>query len=295
MKGPRLSKKSPEPIPGYRHPSESAYAAGCGCEPCLAMRRRSGKRRAIYGPTLVPVGAELPGHLGQLVAEGYSGAVIAEAVGMDEQIVYTLLAGGQVRLRRDYHSALLAVDRSVILARASEHARVPLVGAQRRVRALAWIGWDPVHLAEGLTDQRYLSQVRVGAYETVAAGKHRWIAELYDRHSMTRGPSRRAEARARRQGWAAPLAWDDESIDNPAVNPAELRQSAARARSNRRGHELREDIREMRGYGVPADRVCERLGINPSHAAKLLRDGGDPEMARPFYALDRSQRQRSVA
>lgn len=96
---------------------------------------------------------------------------------------------------------------------------LPALGVQRRIRALVALGWPMATLAPklGISEQALLNllyphgrtrgQVQQATYVKVS--------DLYDRLSMTPGPSERARQMARRRSWAPPLAWDDDELDDP--------------------------------------------------------------------------------
>lgn len=114
----------------------------------------------------------------------------------------------------------------------NDPAWVDNTGVVRRRRALAAIGWSLTDLAPyfGTTWQT------VGMH---AAGDRvrrdtldRWRA-VYEQLSMTIGPSRQAREYAQRQGWAPPLAWDDDTIDDPDASPEGLRLCAVHPEADR--------------------------------------------------------------
>ena len=98
---------------------------------------------------------------------------------------------------------------------------VPIVGAVRRVRALQRIGWSAEHLSLHLGLSSKWLGVTLGSNQSGKISRANWerIASLYDEFSMTPGPSELTKARAIKAGWAPPLAWDDETIDNPRALP----------------------------------------------------------------------------
>lgn len=101
----------------------------------------------------------------------------------------------------------------------------PTVGVRRRLQALARIGWSPSMLA-GMTDlsAEYLSKLRTDAnHDLIRVITYRTICRLYDALwdkpvNTTRG--RRVITFAVRADYAPPVAWDDESIDDPAASPS---------------------------------------------------------------------------
>lgn len=103
---------------------------------------------------------------------------------------------------------------------APDSVLVDSVGTVRRLQALAALGWSCGALAERLgTTSRALQPVVAGRTKHVKAQRARAVRDLYDALSMTVGQSARTVTAARRNGWVAPLAWDDDTIDDPAALP----------------------------------------------------------------------------
>jgi DNA-binding Xre family transcriptional regulator len=91
-------------------------------------------------------------------------------------------------------------------------------GTARRIRALAALGWplDDLGTRLGMSGRnmtRLTTQARV--HRDTAAK----VAALYNELSMTPGPSPRSRRLAKAKGWPPPLAFDDETIDDPNVQP----------------------------------------------------------------------------
>jgi transcriptional regulator with XRE-family HTH domain len=98
--------------------------------------------------------------------------------------------------------------------------RGEVTGSARRLQALVAIGYTQAEIARQMgTHESWVSRL-VGGYgrqvnaETVAR-----IKEVYDRLAMTPGPSDRARRHAHKHNWAPPLAWDEDTIDDPAAKP----------------------------------------------------------------------------
>ena len=67
----------------------------------------------------------------------------------------------------------------------------------------------------------------LGVSTTVAPATARAVEDLYDRAWQgPRRPSTASRRRAVTAGWAPPLAWDDDTIDDPAASPAGVRSAA---------------------------------------------------------------------
>jgi hypothetical protein len=91
---------------------------------------------------------------------------------------------------------------------------------QRRLRALHSIGWSWMALSSYLNStDRWPSLLANQPPPTVTRATDRQVRDLYDRLSLTPGPSARARTWAAKRGWAPPLAWDDDTIDNPNAAP----------------------------------------------------------------------------
>lgn len=100
---------------------------------------------------------------------------------------------------------------------------VSTVGVTRRVQALALLGWSGESIAHraGMSGARLREIMRFDRIER--ATLHR-VAEVYDDLWATPAPvspsSLRTRTIAHKRGWAPALAWDDDTIDDPAALPA---------------------------------------------------------------------------
>lgn len=106
-------------------------------------------------------------------------------------------------------------------------ALVDGTGTRRRLQALAALGWSARAIAEryGHSTDAVSTWVRAERINRATAKK---VARWYDDLSMTLPPTRNkferysvgsTKGRAKRAGWFPPLAWDDETIDDPNVTP----------------------------------------------------------------------------
>lgn len=91
------------------------------------------------------------------------------------------------------------------------------IGTRRRIRALARLGWSRTELAHRLgLPVEYVESVFT--FDRIEQPLAAAVVALYDRLSMTLSPEPGAAhtaAFARRMTWPAPLAWDDDAIDDP--------------------------------------------------------------------------------
>lgn len=110
--------------------------------------------------------------------------------------------------------------RRALIHRGQWRGLVPILGTQRRLRALAALGWSWQSLAEQAgMEKRCLQRLATGERPRVQPSTHDRIVALYERLSMTVGPSSATRGYAQRHGWMPPLAWDDDEIDDPAASP----------------------------------------------------------------------------
>jgi hypothetical protein len=162
-------------------------------------------------------------HLGELRALGWTYEQIAAAAGVSTWVPHKLVTGRQDRLLHESETALLAVP---AVLRASYRPTSP-VGTYRRVEALQWLGWPMAHIAERvglkpytLTTMRYHG--KAVSYRVALA-----VKELYGELSHLPGPSKQTATKAKARDCAPPMAWDDETIDNPTARPRGIRERAA--------------------------------------------------------------------
>lgn len=206
------------------------------CTPCTrahaAVNRRGQHRRGV--PSMGPLvdAAPVREHVLRLRADGLGRKQLARASGVSPELLFRLLngqphrgLGPTQRMRMDRALAILAIRPR--LKYLGTRIDVDGTGTRRRLQALTCLGWTQVRLARELgMQQRRLNQLvhqdRVGAGNALA------IRNLYDRLWETPPPvknrneregARRARVRAEDAGWAPPMAWDEDTIDDPAARP----------------------------------------------------------------------------
>lgn len=215
------------------HGTRSCYTAGCRREECREANRLYAAKRerlALYGrPTtdLVPA-APVRAHVARLQAAGVGWRRIAELAGIGTGPMKKLLWGHRsrghgpsTRVRPATAAAILAVRAD--LSSPAAHAYIDATGTHRRLRALVSIGWSQRRLADALG----LTRSNFGAMMTrtqVRGATARAVADLYEQlWNKTPAAANRWEetgiSYARRyaaeHGWPPPMAWDDDTIDDP--------------------------------------------------------------------------------
>ncbi|MDZ5146323.1 hypothetical protein [Microbacterium testaceum] len=203
----------------------------CSCLDCKVSNTRrcyEHKKRVAYGrPTGTLVDAQpVHTHLQDLVAAGMTPAAIAAAAGVYRKTVARILRGGSTRR----HPSLLLFNETAqkLLAVAPDASIVPdghwvsARGTQRRLQALATLGWSASELLRraGLPRTKLFN---IHTRDHVSPEVHRAIARLYDElwdqqapaHTSYEQASRTAtRKRAAAEGWLPPLAWDDIDADD---------------------------------------------------------------------------------
>lgn len=168
-------------------------------------------------------------HVRALQGEGMATRAIEKAAGLPESGLKPLMWGSSGRpptfkTRKETALAILTLWPS--LASLPDAARIDPSGTRRRVQALATRGWTQRFVAERVgcapsNFRRNLCQARVTARFARA------VRDVYDelcmrtptREEVPQGMAERTVREARSKGWEGPLAWDDDTIDNPSTLP----------------------------------------------------------------------------
>lgn len=201
-----------------------------------ARRRRKLKAYGRYESPLVPADATRA-HIEHLRSYGLSKDAIARLAGwscsgMVEQITCPAHNAYRAYVSRETQARVLALDFDLDVLLPTE--QVDVTGTQRRIRALSAIGWSRDELARrlGFTSTYGVSSWLHYSRRYITAANARAVRDLYNTLGMTPGPSSRAIGRAQRSGWPPPLAWDDETIDDPAAQPLDIARPARRSQAD---------------------------------------------------------------
>ncbi|TQE33139.1 hypothetical protein [Streptomyces ipomoeae] len=173
------------------------------------MASQSGRsKRVPSGPALA--------HLAKLRQTNSFGQ-IALAADLPRSSISRLLVECRPTMSRTMAEKILAVrviDRSTM-------SMVDRIGATRRLRALYALGHGRKEIAEiaKLTPQTISVLVNGGEWERITIACDDAVRRAYAQLSMAHGTCERNLLRAQREQWAPPLAWDEESIDDPRAVP----------------------------------------------------------------------------
>lgn len=236
----RTPKTCRHKIAQHQHGTYVMYTLDrCRCLPCstaCSQYNADRERRLAYG-TWEPFVDARPAteHLRALQAAGMGWKRAAAAAGVPESSVYPLLYGRpdrnggapRAKARRETVEALLAVPMPT-LDDLGASTIVEGTGTRRRLQALICLGWSVQQLANrhGLDRQALDGAL---AHRPVQAKTARAVRELYDdlwdqappeTNHRERIAASRARRRAETMSWAPPLAWDDDTIDDPNALPA---------------------------------------------------------------------------
>jgi hypothetical protein len=98
------------------------------------------------------------------------------------------------------------------------------IGTVRRLRALAHLGYSAIRIGEDLDlCITHLRRVRGDNLSIIFASTHRKVVEYYNKNSSVPLPPNagvnKTVQHAIKSGWAPPIAWDDDAIDDPEATP----------------------------------------------------------------------------
>lgn len=209
-----------------RHGTIAGYSAHRktrepACRPCRDACMRYHKLRLISAPRLVDPSPARAHMTALMSAHGISLVTFAHLAGFRNASTLAPMiydnhcdAPTLIAARRAKRILKTRFD----LDRMPDTALLHATGTRRRLEALMWLGWSQAHLGAelGVSRQR-VSIIRGEA--RVDASTARRVRDLYQRLWDQPGPEVRTANKARREGFAPPLAWDDEEIDDPSASP----------------------------------------------------------------------------
>lgn len=256
------------------HGQRSTYVKGCRCDACRAANARYAKLakyRQDTGRTVMVDAAPVKAHLRRLRAAGVGKRTIANHAGVSQTVVNRLIgidhSRPATRVRPEIAQKLLAVRPHAL----ADGALVDATGTTRRLQALVAIGWSQTSMAAriGWTVAN-LNVLVLGRRSQVSVATAKLIGQMYDELSMTPGGSKRSRSLAMARGWAPPLAWDDDTIDDPRARAHGTDDSAQWMRSRRSMEAVVEDFNDMRASGSTFASAAARLGMSEQSLERAL-------------------------
>jgi hypothetical protein len=146
---------------------------------------------------------------------------IAQATGCDPRGMQLIISGQRTEINRSTQTKILAVKPA---ATPAPGMYIDAVGLRRRIQALSAIGYSCIYLADRIgTAEVRLHRIANGSQPSVRWVLASRIIAIYNELSHTPAPAGRSRTRVIRHAaanrWAAPVAWDDDTIDDPNAVP----------------------------------------------------------------------------
>ena len=127
-----------------------------------------------------------------------------------------------------------------------------------------------------------ITVLRAGNRPHVTAQTAAAIARAYTALSSTPGPSDTARKTAADLGWAPPLAWDDDTIDDPAAEPVGVRRDLSR----RPADELVDETEDLVSQGESLATAARRLGMAAESLERALYRAERADLVRRLKGTD---------
>jgi hypothetical protein len=200
-------------------------------------------------------------HLRNLRNSGLTWRDISTLSGISRNTIYHICKPGKKYACADTARQLLGVVVPDIphYTAAPDLKRIPMLGTTRRLQALSAMGYTSGQMAAWIGyDYKHFGQLLNGTKPSVTVAVAKRVDALFQRLQLEPAPDtwagRRARTRAVNLGWPAPLAWDEDTIDNPAAQPFTGRSTRL---------SWLERYTELRDLGYNDVQICDKLGCTP--------------------------------
>lgn len=212
-----------------RHGDPTCAYYGCRRPECLRARQTRRKRNQLLrfrGQPFLVDSERAAAHISRFRAAGLMDKEIMVRLSVGRPTFYRITRGE--RITRDTERAVLSVPAPQPAGEVRSLTLVDATGTCRRYQALAWLGWPPsvlesrLGVPQGWMARRVrLRQKRVTLM--VEARARALYDELWNVRPEDAGVPPRVAERARvasaKAGYLGPLAWDDDTIDDPGAVP----------------------------------------------------------------------------
>lgn len=209
-------------------------------------------------------------HVRRLLAQGMTCRGIGSLAGVSPSTVVRFRDRAYDHAQRSTAAKILAV-RPRLAYQPGHRGLVPAIGARRRIKGLLALGWSHDLITAELPDGARSRVILHRAGDSMTAELHAVVRAVYDRLSMTPGPSAMARARAARHGYLPPLAWDDDTIDDPNAVPDTGRKT--------RGSLDLDDWLYLVKTGEEPNRAAERCGVQITAVERAAHRAGRTDIA----------------
>lgn len=258
----------------------------CGyCIPCYSKLIKQARGRRI------PVG-DVRDRLHALRWHGWTVSAIESETAISAETIKQIMDTGKARAASIAEWQATAAKIFMLPLVDQPDKPMPVVGAQRRIRALMAVG----HTFQEIIDRSGLKERRIREIQsaddpadTIPLYVHQRICGLYDELSMSPGESEATRGYARLRHWESPLAWDDDPesphyIDDPRATPSGGKDEKERKRRKlaydkarrERGEyrlidstEVRQHITKLRALGWLYTDISEAAGV-PRETARCI-------------------------
>lgn len=259
-------------VANHVHGTSTAYVIDkCRCRPCTtaatAANAEREKQKAFARYDSGRVDADpVREHMQYLMDNGVSAKRIAALTGLALSTVGAIRWGRQERNHKPYARVKKTTAEKILAVKPQLEDMAPgryidSTGSVRRIQALVAIGWSQARLAKRLGMEAGNMSTFMAA-ENCTVKRALAVRDLYNRYWNQPQPgtdhrskiaANRARNYAAARGWVPPLAWDDDTIDNPAAKPdlgfkPKLRDTIA------------DDVEFLHNTGASREEIAERLG-----------------------------------
>lgn len=252
----------------------------CPCPEHSRQRART-RKRAEAGLINVPTVDEAWQAVAAMLDRGLTYRQIADAANVNHaSLTQRCVEWKRGHKRRLQPLTRLALVCAEVATRDTVPAYVPAIGTRRRLWALGWMGWPlPVIAREAGLHKQTLQMIRSGYHDTCESRVHAAVAAFYDAHADTDGGDYRARARARNRGVPPPIAWDDDTIDDPDAQPG----TRPRPKVSKRAARILRWIDAHR-IGRTIEDIAREEGISVKAVHRHLDRHGRTDLARALWA-----------
>ncbi|MEW5810306.1 MAG: hypothetical protein AB1925_12715 [Actinomycetota bacterium] len=200
-------------------------------------------------------------HIAALRGRGVTVKMLHDDYGLTDSVVHRIERNPS-RIRRYTEAQVLAIPLPAVWV--PSLADVDATGTQRRLRALAAIGYTQEYIGDRIgTVQRHIANLMIR--EKVSGATAHRVAKVFDELHMTPGPSEIARRRAALKGWLPPLAWDEGTIDDPAAQPTVVEQQRVL---------FIDRYLEMVDLGYTDEQIAGKLGYSIETLERMLYQRG---------------------
>jgi hypothetical protein len=262
----------------HQHGTYVAYVIDlCRCDDCREANRIQAserRRQHMYGRDWLVDATPAREHLLELSRQGMGWKKVAAAAGVSATTVGGLLYGSHPDdpTHPDHRPRSLRINKAAatkilaVRAMLAPGANVDATGTRRRLQALVTLGYPVSALGRRLGKTSSNMFITLESPQVLEATRRR-VAALYDelwntppaavtRHERT--SATRAKRHAAARGWLPPLAWDDDTIDDPEATPEGM--SAVRPLS------IHEQVLELLEIGCSVTELPSRVGARNLNA-----------------------------